>query len=87
MTYEQFAECLALLLVSIGMYFMGTNHTAHGLWVRSSAGRVYHRARRAWRVLCGKPVVVLSSGLASNVHDYRLDASNRGKRVVIFPDC
>lgn len=66
MTYDNFLSLLTLLFVAIGMYLMGCNHTASGMWARSSARtltirlqfKLSHLERRLLAAL-GRPVQVL----------------------------
>lgn len=58
-TYIDNWELFALMAGAIGLYLMSVNHSIRGLWDRTSTARV---VRRAWRVVRGKPVVVVPYG-------------------------
>jgi len=85
-TYMNNWPLLVILMCSIGLYLMSVRRSAKGLWARTSTARFVGRARRAVLAFIGRPEIVRSSGLPSNVHNYRIDASTRQKRVVIYPE-
>lgn len=66
MNYDNFLSLLTLLFISTVMYLMGCNHTASGLWMRSSARKLTIRLlfklshlERRFLAAIGRPVQVL----------------------------